>query len=130
MLYLLTLSAHAREGYSSHFVCLSVFFFIVGKVPFSGLNLHQYILGDNLSVLNVALFENRSYFGEKASGTSAVTAVSYSGNAQSLNGFARDLLARRTLYQSCHFLVPALVSSIRVVISMVAGLLTAFLSSK
>ena len=37
------------------------------------------------------------------SGTSAVTAVIYSGNAQSLNGFARDLLAHRTFYQSCHF---------------------------
>ena len=35
----LTLSAHAREGYSSHFVCLSVFFFIVEKAPFSGLKL-------------------------------------------------------------------------------------------
>ena len=30
-------------------------------------------------------FFNRSYFGEKASGTSAVTSVIYSGNAQSLN---------------------------------------------
>ena len=33
---LLTLSAHAREGYSSHFVCL---FWIVEKAPFSGLKL-------------------------------------------------------------------------------------------
>ena len=41
--------------------------------------------------------------GEKASGTSAVTAVIYAGTAQSLNGLARDLLARRTLYQSCHW---------------------------
>ena len=32
----LTLSAHAREGYSSHFVCL---FWIVEKAPFSGLKL-------------------------------------------------------------------------------------------
>ena len=30
-MYLLTLSAHAREGYSSHFVCLSVFFFYCGE---------------------------------------------------------------------------------------------------
>ena len=73
-------------------------------------------------------FENRSYFGEKASGTSAVTAVIYSGNAQSLNGFACDLLAPFT--KAVIFLVPALVSSLRVVISMVAGWLTAFLSSK
>ena len=29
-------------------------------------------LGDDRSVLNVAFFFNRSYFGEKASGTSAV----------------------------------------------------------
>ena len=41
---LLTLSAHAREGYSSHFVCLSVtlfvcHFFILEKAPFSGLKL-------------------------------------------------------------------------------------------
>ena len=36
---LLTLSAHAREGYSSHFVCVSVCFFIVEKAPFSGLKL-------------------------------------------------------------------------------------------
>ena len=41
-------------------------------------------------------------FREKASGTSAVTAVMYAGNAQLLKGLARDLLARRTLYQSCH----------------------------
>ena len=62
-----------------------------------------YILGDDfLSPLNVALFENRSYFGEKASGTSVVTAVMYAGTAQSLNGLARDLLACGTLYQSCH----------------------------
>ena len=37
---LLTLSAHAREGYSSHFVCLSVcHFLILEKAPFSGLKL-------------------------------------------------------------------------------------------
>ena len=36
------------------------------------------------------------------SGTSAVTAMIYAGNAQSLNGLARDFLARGTLYQSCH----------------------------
>ena len=65
------------------------------------------------------------------SGTSAVTAVIYSGNAQSLNGLACALLARVTLYQSCRLrcsyvgFFPS-----RVVISMVAGLQTAFLSSK
>ena len=37
---LLTLSAHAREGYSSHFVTLSVCHFsILEKAPFSGLKL-------------------------------------------------------------------------------------------
>ena len=41
---LLTLSAHAREGYSSHFVCQSVslsvcHFLILEKAPFSGLKL-------------------------------------------------------------------------------------------
>ena len=39
-LVLLTLSAHAREGYSSHFVALSVCHFsILEKAPFSGLKL-------------------------------------------------------------------------------------------
>ena len=55
---LLTLSAHAREGYSSHFVCHSVCHFsILEKAPFSGLKLTSvYIIGDDLSALNVALF--------------------------------------------------------------------------
>ena len=58
LLGLLTLSAHAREGYSSHFVCQSVCHFsILEKAPFSGLKLTSvYILGDDLSPLNVALF--------------------------------------------------------------------------
>ena len=57
-LFLLTLSAHAREGYSSHFVCHSVCLFsILEKAPFLGLKLTSvYILGDDLSPLNVALF--------------------------------------------------------------------------
>ena len=59
------------------------------------------------------------------SGTLAVTAVIYLGNAQSLNGFARDLLARQTLYQSCHFFGTCVGF-----FPMVAGLLTAFLPSK
>ena len=89
------------EGYSSHFVCRSVCHFsILEKAPISGLKLTSvYILGDDLSPLNVALL---SYFGEKASGTSAVTAVIYSGTAHSLNSLARDLIAPGTLYQSCH----------------------------
>ena len=37
-LVLLTLSTHAHEGYSCHFVCLSVTFLILEKAPFSGLN--------------------------------------------------------------------------------------------
>ena len=56
---LLTLSAHARDGYSSHhFVCHSLTFFsILEKAPFSGLKLTSvYVLGDDLSALNVALF--------------------------------------------------------------------------
>ena len=53
---LLTLSAHAREGYSSHFVTLSVCHFsILEKAPFSGLKLTS-IRSRYLSVLNVALF--------------------------------------------------------------------------
>ena len=48
---LLTLSAHAREGYSSHFVCHSLCFSILEKSPFSGLKLTSvYILGDDLTV--------------------------------------------------------------------------------
>ena len=44
---------------------------------------------------------------EKESGTSAVTAVIYTGTAQSLKSLARELLAcellaHGTLYQSCH----------------------------
>ena len=54
----LTLSAHAREGYSSHFVCHSLTLFsILEKAPFSRIKLTSaYILGDDLSALNVALF--------------------------------------------------------------------------
>ena len=49
-------SAHAREGYSSHFVSVC-HFSILEKAPFSGLKLTSvYILGDDLSALNVALF--------------------------------------------------------------------------
>ena len=50
-------------------VSLSVcHFLILEKAPFPGLKL----LGDDLSPLNLI---NRSYFGEKANGTSAITAV-------------------------------------------------------
>ena len=51
------------------------------------------ILGDDLAFK----LENRSYFGEKASGTSATTAVFYTGIVQSLNSLARELLARELL---------------------------------
>ena len=67
-------------------------------------------------------FENRSYFGEKASETSAVTAVIYAGTAQSLNGLARDLLASEPFTKAVICVVPAL--------CLVADLQTAFLSSK
>ena len=87
---------HERVTVVTLSVCLSVrHFSILEKAPISGLKLTSvYILGDDLSFLN------RSYFGENASGTSAVTAVMYAGTAQSLNSLARDLLARGTLYQS------------------------------
>ena len=77
-----------RERVPVYSLCPSVcHFLILEKAPFTGLKLTSVLLGDDLTPLNVALFfENRSYFGEKASGTSAVTAVIYSGNAQSLNG--------------------------------------------
>ena len=51
---LLILNAHALDGYSSHFVCLCVTL-ILKKTPFSGLSLHQYNLGDDLSPLNVKI---------------------------------------------------------------------------
>ena len=58
MVYLLTLSAHAREGYSSHFVSQSVslsvcHFFILEKAPFSGLKLTSV---HSRRPLNLALF--------------------------------------------------------------------------
>ena len=105
----LTLRAHAREVTVialSVTVCVSLFDFGEGALFRVET---QYIIGDDLSHLNI---ENRSYFGEKASGTSAVTAVIYVGTAQSLNNLARDLFARGTLYQSCH---SCSVSSLRVV---------------
>ena len=96
---LLTVSAHAREGYCSHFLCQSVcHFLILEKAIFSVLKL--------ISVHSRWRFKsfkcNISYFGVKVSGTSAFTAVTYAATAQSLNGLARDLLASGVLYQSCH----------------------------
>ena len=97
------------------FVCVSLFYFGEGAV----FRVQTYIN----SALNVALFfENQSYFGEKASGTLTITAVIYSG-------LAREILAHRTLYKVVICIVPASVSSLRIVISMVAGLQTAFLSA-
>ena len=70
-------------------------FFILEKAPFSGLKLTSvHSRCGFMSFKCSTFFENRSYVGEKASGTSAVTAVIYSGNTQSLNSLARDLLAR------------------------------------
>ena len=65
-------------------------------------------------------FDNRSYFGEKASGTLAVTAVIYAGTAQSLNGLARDLLAWEPFTKPVIRIVPALVSSLRIVAGLKA----------
>ena len=45
----------ATRDYISQSVSLSLFYFGEGAV-FQGSNLHQYILGDDLSPLNVALF--------------------------------------------------------------------------
>ena len=62
-----TLSAHARESYSSLSVCLSVcLLFYCGRRRFQGWNLQQYILGDDLSVLNVALFWKSKLFWRKS----------------------------------------------------------------
>ena len=54
-----------RKGYGIHSVCHSVWHFFI-----SGLKC-QYNLSDDLSPF-IVLFENQSYYGEKASGTSAV----------------------------------------------------------
>ena len=58
-------------------VCLSVCHLILEKVPFSGLKLTSVHSRQFKSFKCSTFFENRSYFGEKASGTSAVTAVIY-----------------------------------------------------
>ena len=57
LLLLLTLSSHAREGYSSHFVsvCLSLFDFGEDAIFRVETYVHQYILVDDLSPSNVAL---------------------------------------------------------------------------
>ena len=91
----LTLSAHAREGS----VCVSLFYFGEGAVF-------------GVETLSSLFFENRSYFGEKASGTSAVTAVICAGTAHSLNGLAQELLARELLVRVIHY------HSLRVVASL------------
>ena len=56
------------EGYSSHFVCLSVCHFsILEKAPILGLKFTSvYILGDDLSPLNVALFLKSKLFWRKS----------------------------------------------------------------
>ena len=62
-------------------------FFILEKAPFSGLKLTSVHSRRRFKSFKCStFFEKRSYFGEKASGTSAVTSVIYWGNAQSLNG--------------------------------------------
>ena len=70
-------------------LCVSLFYFGEGavfRVKLTSVHSRCRFMSFKCSTF----FENRSYFGEKASGTSAVTAVIYSGNAQSLNGLARD----------------------------------------
>ena len=84
-------------------VCLSVCHFsILEKELFSGLKFDQYILGEDLSPLNVALFSKSKLFWRKSEWNFGHNCSMYSGTAQSLNGLARDLLAHGTLYQSCH----------------------------
>ena len=101
-------------------VCQSVSLFNSGEGAVFRVETYiSIILGDYLSPLNVALFW-------KASGTSAVTAAMYAGTAQTLNGLARDLLASEPFTKTVFCVVRALVSSLH----LVAGLQTAFLSSK
>ena len=72
-------------------VCASLFDFGEGAVFWVETYISSYILGDDLSPLNVALYKKKSkLFWRKSS---AITAVIYAGTAQSLNGLARDLLA-------------------------------------
>ena len=76
-------------------------FAILENAPFSGLKVALV-----LYLIKCSTFlENRCYFGEKVSGTSAITAVIYAGTSQSY-GLAREFVARElaalgTLYQSC-----------------------------
>ena len=65
----LTLSVHAREGYSSHFVCLSLcvslFYFGEAAVFTDETYISTMYVGDDLSPLNVAcFFFNQSYWGK------------------------------------------------------------------
>ena len=98
-------------------VCQSVsqsvcHFLILEKAPFSGLKL--------TSVHSRRRFKSfkcstSKLFGEKASGTSAVTFSDLLGQRPVIKRFARDLLACGTLYQSCQLRCSsALVSSLRV----------------
>ena len=78
-------------------------FFILEKALFSGLKLTSVYSRRRFKSFKCSTFlKIEAFLEKKASGTSAVTAVIYSGNAQSLSGLTRDLLASGTLYQSCH----------------------------
>ena len=68
-------------------------FFILEKVHLSGLKLTS-VHSKCSTFFKWKLFRKKN----KASGSSAVTAVIYAGTAQSLNGLACDLLAHETLY--------------------------------
>ena len=76
------------EVYSSHFVCLSlcVSLFDFGEGSIFRIDIYKYNLGEYLSPLNIVLFFKSKLFWRKSEWNSAVTAVIYAGNAQSLNG--------------------------------------------
>ena len=80
-------------------LCVSLFYF----APFSGLKLTS-VHSRDLSPLNVALFFKSKLFWRKSEWNFDRNCSDLRGHrpVMSLNGLARDLLARGTLYQTCH----------------------------
>ena len=78
-------------------------FLILENAPFSGLKLTsvQFNLGEDLSP-NVALVLKSKLFWRKNEWNFGRNCSDLRGQPQSLNGLAHDILARVTLYQSCH----------------------------
>ena len=128
--FLLTLSTHAREGSSSHFVCVSVCFFIVEKAPFSGLKLTSVHSRWRFKCFKCTTFLKIEAIWGKSEWNFGRNCSDLLGQCPVIKRFSTWSFSMSNPLPKLSFLVPALVSSLRVVISMVAGLLTAFLSCK